>query len=104
MLLTTNHNANKVKKNCKFYNRPVICSALQPECNCYQCVIAERDILAAQEKHLRNQISELERENSFLRSKLSKQYISELEKELTAPVYDMNPDYEKHPTKRRRSK
>lgn len=104
MQSTTNTNENKVKKNCRFYNRPVICAALQPERNCYQCVIAERDILATQQKHLQDKIRQLERENSLLKSKLCEEYLSEIEKELSAPVYDMNPKCGNHSKTRRRSK
>lgn len=36
---------NKVKTDCRFYDRPEICKEIQVDCNCYACDIARCKIL-----------------------------------------------------------
>lgn len=74
---------NTVKKNCPFYDDEENCKKLQPKRNCYQCPVAEAEILRGNldREYKRNHILEVENQNlkTLLGEKVLSEYI-ELQK------------------------
>ena len=56
-----------VKRNCPFFNDSISCEKLQPKRNCYQCPLANFEILKSENERLRSHSNEIEKENKQLR-------------------------------------
>lgn len=37
-------NKNTANRKCKIFHNPEVCSLIQPDCNCYQCPIAQYEL------------------------------------------------------------
>lgn len=81
-------NENKVKKNCKFYNKPEICQEIREDGNCYQCIIANYEIVQKENIRLCSKVTELEIENKKLRTEISREGLQKVESKIKTELVD----------------
>ena len=72
---------NKLKKDCRFFDRPEICKEIQKDCNCYQCDIAIKELLENSQDIRNREVNRLKEENYKLRNFLADKILDEIVEE-----------------------
>lgn len=77
-------NENTVNRKCKYFKCPTKCALIQPDGNCYQCLIVRYEINKKDLSMMRERLDKLEEENKTLKILLADKLITE-NKDLASP-------------------
>ena len=87
-------NKNKVNKTCKYFNDDAKCALIQPEQNCYQCIMVEQETNKKDMSLMREKLRKLEEENRTLKILLADNAIESYKTSLKPEVNSSSKDKE----------